>query len=173
VSTDPELIPSSPAAERNWLPMAIAAAIVLILAGGIVLFLEHGKGKTGLSPLSSPLDSYAASLPVSKLVMSESSSLAGSKVTYVDGVIANQGNRTVTGVTVQVLFRTFAKEVAQNDTQSMKWIRTRVPYVDVEPISAAPLAPGAQHEFRLIFDSVTPEWNGAYPEIRILHVDTK
>jgi hypothetical protein len=49
----------------------------------------------------------------------------------------------------------------------------RDPYIDVEPLSAAPLKPGDQHDFRLIFDAVSPDWDGAYPEIRILHVDTK
>ena len=74
--------------------------------------------------------------------MSESSNLIGGKVTYLDGRIANQGNRTVTGITVQVLFRDPAHEVAQNETQPLKIIRTRDPYIDVEPLSAAPLKPG-------------------------------
>ena len=49
----------------------------------------------------------------------------------------------------------------------------REPYIDVEPVSAAPLRPGAEADFRLIFDSVSPDWDGAYPEIRILHVESK
>ena len=52
--------------------------------------------------------------------MSESSNLAGGKVTYVDGHIANKGSRTVTGITVQVLFRDMAQEVTQNETQPLK-----------------------------------------------------
>ena len=102
--------------------------------------------------------------------MSESSNLAGGKVTYLDGQITNAGNRTVTGVTVQVLFRDAAKEVAQNETLAMKLIRTRDPYVDVEPVSAAPLKPGDVRDFRLIFDAVSPSWDGAYPQVRIVHV---
>jgi hypothetical protein len=105
--------------------------------------------------------------------MSESSNLTGGKVTYLDGHIANQGARTVTNVTVQVLFRSFAHEVTQNETQPLKLIRTREPYVDVEPFSAAPLKPGSEQDFRLIFDTVSPDWDGAYPEIRILRVETK
>ena len=74
---------------------------------------------------------------------------------------------------MQVLFRDFAHEVSQNETQPLKLIRVREPYIDVEPVSAAPLAPGSEKEFRLIFDGVTPHWDGAYPEIRILRVETK
>jgi hypothetical protein len=38
-------------------------------------------------------------------------------------------------------------------------------------VSAAPLKAGAEQDFRLIFDAVSPEWDGAYPEVRIIHVD--
>jgi hypothetical protein len=103
--------------------------------------------------------------------MSESASLSGGKVTYLDGHIANKGPRTVTGVAVQVLFRNYAHEVAQNETQPLKFIRTRDPYIDIEPVSAAPLKPGAEQDFRLIFDTVSPDWDGAYPELRIIRVD--
>jgi hypothetical protein len=153
--------------------MAIAAAVVVVVATIAVLVLEHGKSRAKVTPISATPDAYAASLPITGLAMSESSNLAGGKVTYLDGHIANSGGRTVTGVSVQVLFRTFAHEVAQNETQQLKLIRTRQPYVDLEPVSAAPLAPGAEGDFRLIFDTVNPDWDGAYPELRIVHVDTK
>lgn len=105
--------------------------------------------------------------------MSESANLAGGKVTYLDGQIANNGNKTVTAISVQVLFRNSAQEVAQNETQQLKIIRTRDPYVDLEPVSVAPLKPGDQRDFRLIFDAVTPSWDGAYPQLRILQVQTQ
>jgi hypothetical protein len=147
--------------------------VVLVVAAVTVLLLEHGKPKATVTPISAVPDAYAASLPITGLNMSEASNLSGGKVTYVDGHIANTGARTVTGVSVQVLFRTFAHEVAQNETQPLKLIRTRDPYVDLEPVSAAPLAPGAGADFRLIFDAVSPDWDGAYPELRIVHVDAK
>jgi hypothetical protein len=153
--------------------MAIAAAVVVIVAATAVFMLERGKPKATVTPISAAPDAYAASLPITRLVMSESSNLAGGKVTYVDGHIANMGNRTVTGIKVQVLFRTFAREVAQNETLPLMLIRTRQPYVDLEPVSSDPLAPGGERDFRLIFDSVHPDWDGAYPEIRVVRVDTK
>jgi len=177
VSTGPQLVPSAARPpqpeERNWLPLILAAGVVIVIAAIAVFTLEHGKPKAEVTPISAAADAYAVSLPISGLQMSESSGLAGNKVTYVDGHIANTGGRTVTGITVQVLFRTFAHEVAQNETQSLKLIRTRDPYVDLEPVSAAPLAPGGQADFRLIFDTVSPDWDGAYPEVRVLRVETK
>jgi hypothetical protein len=175
VSTPPQLVPSAGKEERNWLPLLVALAVVLsIVAVAILLSLKGGaRGKGVVSPINAPLDPYAASLALTRLAMSESANLAGGKVTYLDGHIANTGARAVTAVTVQVLFRDFAHEVAQNETLPLKLIRVREPYIDVEPVSAAPLHPGDEKDFRLIFDRITPDWDGAYPEIRILHVEAK
>lgn len=159
--------------ERNWMPLVIAAAAVLIVAAIVVFMMERGKGAVTVTPISAAPDPYAASLPITNVVMSESSNLAGGKVTYIDGHITNSGKKTVSGVSVQVLFRNVANEVAQNETQPLKWIRTRDPYVDLEPASAAPLKPGDSQDFRMIFDAVTPDWNGVYPEIRIVRIDAK
>ena len=161
------------AQERNWLPMAAAAAIVLAVAGGLFLILEHGKSAPAVTPISAPTDPYAEHLAISGLHMSESSNFAGEKVTYLDGQIANQGSRTVTGITVQVLFRDPAHEVAWNETQPLRIIRTREPYIDVEPLSASPLKPGGEEDFRLIFDTVPQDWDGAFPEIRVIRVEPK
>jgi hypothetical protein len=155
------------------MPLAIAAGAVLIVAAIVIFMLEHGKRATTVTPVTATPDAYASSLPITNVAMSESGNLAGGKVTYIDGHIANTGSKKVSGVSVQVLFRNAANEVAQNETQSLKWIRTRDPYVDVEPASAAPLKPGDSQDFRMIFDAVTPDWNGVYPEIRIMHVDAK
>ncbi len=173
MGTGPQLVRPSPPTERNWLPVAVAVAIVLAVAGGLVLIFEHGKSEPKATPISAALDPYAGNLTISNLAMSESSTLSGGKVTYLDGRIANQGNRTATGITVQVLFRDPAHEVAQNETQPLEIIRTRDPYVDVEPLSAAPLKPGEAKDFRLIFDTVAQDWDGAFPEIRVIHVETK
>lgn len=105
--------------------------------------------------------------------MSQSGNLAGSQITYIDGHIANNGSKTVTGISAQVLFRNSAHEVAQNETQPMKLIRMREPYIDVEPILASPLKPGDGQDFRLIFDTLANTWDGAFPEIRIMRVDSK
>jgi hypothetical protein len=172
VSTGPQLIRPTEKRDRNWAAIAIAAAVVVAVVITLVV-LGRGKGAPGAMPVSTPADPYAASLPISNLAMSESSNLAGGKVTYLDGHIANKGSRTVTAVTAQILFRNIAHEVAQNETQQLKLIRTRDPYIDIQPISAAPLKPGDERDFRLIFDAVTPDWDGAFPEIRIIAVEAK
>lgn len=172
VNTTPQIIRPEAPAERNWIPLVVAAAVVVAIVAAI-LFLNHGKTGATVTPISAKPDPYASSLVISNLAMSQSSNLVGGQVTYVDGHIVNRGNKTVTGITVQVLFRDPAHEVAQNETQEMKFIRMRDPYIDVEPVSAAPLKPGDGQDFRLIFDTLTEDWDGAYPEIRIVRVETK
>ena len=173
MNNGPELISSAGVRERNWLPLIIAAAAVVIVAAIFVVVSEHGKRTPTVAPVSAIADPYAANLAITGLQMSESGNLAGGKVTYLDGHITNKGNRIVTGIAIQVLFRNTAQEVAQNETQQLKLIRTREPYVDLEPVSAAPLKPGDERDFRLIFDAVTPDWDGAYPQLRILNVRTQ
>ena len=103
--------------------------------------------------------------------MSESSNLAGGKVTYIDGHIANSGSKTVTGISMQVLFRNAANEVAQNETQSLKWIQDARSLCGSGAGFCGSLKPGEGRDFRLIFDAVTEDWNGVYPEMRIVRAD--
>jgi hypothetical protein len=107
------------------------------------------------------------------LAMSESTSLSGGKSTFIDGKIRNAGTATVTGITVQVLFRNEEQMPPQVETLPLALIRTREPYVDTQPVSAAPLKPGEEREFRLIFESIPQNWNMQMPDIHVVRVDLK
>ncbi len=164
--------PKEPA--RDELPIniwAIAGLVVLVIVGAVLAVGRHRPG----APLNTilPLDAYAANLPLSQLAMSESTSLSGGKSTFVDGHIGNTGGSTVTGVTVQVLFRNDEAMPPQVETLPLTLVRTREPYVDTEPVSAAPLKPGANQEFRLIFETLPSNWNTQVPEIRVVRVSAK
>ncbi|HVC46507.1 MAG TPA: DUF2393 family protein [Terracidiphilus sp.] len=171
VDEELKLVPPTDRRERNWLPLAIAGFVVIAVGVIFTLALRRDSNKTTVESVNAPLDAYAASLPITGLAMSESTNFVGNKITYVDGHIANKGSRTVTGISVQTLFFDSAQEVTQNATQPLKLIRTRQPYVDVEPVGANPIKPGQERDFRLIFDGVSQDWNGAYPQLKILHVD--
>jgi uncharacterized membrane protein len=156
--------------ERNWLPLIISLVLTAVVTV-TALVVSRRKPAAAVTAITAGADSYAASLPLTNLTMSESGNLSGGKVTYLDGHITNQGSRTVTGITVRVLFRNYGHEVAQNQTLPLTLIRMREPYIDTEPVSAAPLKPGTEQDFRLIFDVVTPDWAGETPEIRVVHVE--
>ena len=55
--------------------MAIACAIVLAVAGGLLLIFGHGSNRPTVTPVSSQADPYAANLQIGKLEMSESSTM--------------------------------------------------------------------------------------------------
>jgi hypothetical protein len=158
----------------NWIPWVIAGAVVILGLAALVFFTGRHSAKPQIegSRLAPP-DAYAASLPITDVKMSEASNFAGGKVTYIDGQISNTGSRTISGATVQVVFRNELGEVSQKETTALNLIRTREPYVDTQPVSASPLKPGDKREFRLIFDHVTLDWNQQYPELTIIDVTSK
>jgi len=140
---------------------------VVVLVGALVYF---GRKKPEAAPNTlQPADAYAASLPLSQFAMSESENLTGGKLTYLDGHIGNTGDRTVTAVTVQVVFRNDEDLAPQIDTLPLTLIRVKEPYIDIEPVSAAPLKPGDDREFRLTFETVPENWNLQMPEVRVIH----
>ena len=40
-------------------------------------------------------------------------------------------------------------------------------------VADAPLAPGDEREFRLVFEGIASNWNQQLPEIRVVRVGTK
>jgi Protein of unknown function (DUF2393) len=167
----PDLSFSGPKEEpTSWLPWVVAGIAILLGLGLLIAFGHRSSSSLSAGPGLAPADPYASSLLVGDLQMSEASNFAGGKVTYLDGKITNQGNQTLTGITVQVAFRNDLKQIGQKEAMPLSLIRTREPYVDTQPVSASPLKPGEEREFRLIFDSVVPDWNQQYPEIRVIQV---
>ena len=152
-------------------PLLIGGGVVLL---AVVLMLIFGHHKVQAPTTLAPLDSYAANLPLSGIEMSEATSpFAGGRSTYIDGKITNTGTRTITGVTVQTIFRSDDGQTVSLQTVPLMLIRTRIPYVDTQPISVAPIAPGATAEFRLIFEGLPQNWNQQQPELHITGVQSK
>jgi hypothetical protein len=161
-SRPPERAPFNPV---PWVIAGVAVALAIV----VLLIVGHRKPAAAANELQ-PLDPYAVTLPISNIQMSESTSLSGGKSTYIDGHIRNTGTRTVTGATIQILFANDMALPPQMETLPLMLIRTHEPYVDTEPISAAPLAPGDDREFRLIFEDIGANWNQQLPEIHVVHV---
>ncbi len=160
-----------PSPETRRLPTAswvVSAVVVLGILAGLIVMGRHHRDTPANTP--SALDPYAANLSISDAAMSESTSLSGGKSTFIDGHLHNNGPRTVTGATVQVFFRNDEGMPPRIETLPISVVRTREPYVDTEPISAAPLKPGDNREFRLIFETIPGNWNMQLPEIHIVRV---
>lgn len=154
-------------------------AMVWIVAGVVVLavlvvLIVLGRRKAGPPPNTvQPLAAYAANLPLSQFAMSESDNYVGGKSTFVDGHIHNAGDKTVTGITVQVIFRNDEGMPPRIETLPMTFIRTRQPYIDTQSVASNPLKSGDDRDFRLIFESIPDNWNMQMPEVRIVQVEAK
>ena len=164
--------PNEPA--QRGFPLAsagISGGIIAIVIGVLVALSARHHAVNPNQP--QPLDPYAASLALSQLAMSESTSLSGGKSTFLDGHIANKGGLTVSSVTVQVFFKNDEGMPPHLETLPVSLIRTRQPYVDTQPIAADPLKPGDDREFRLIFESIPENWNTQLPEVHVIRVATR
>jgi hypothetical protein len=164
----------APPPERGQTPVvawAVAGVVVLLIVG-VLIFATHRSSSAPPNTLQ-PLADYSSSLAISQLAMSESENISGGKYTYIDGHIKNAGSQTVTSITVQVIFKNDLELPPQVDTVPLALIRTHEPYIDTQPIIAAPIKPGDDREFRLIFETIPVNWNQEMPEVRVTAVETK
>jgi hypothetical protein len=173
-SSQPPSLFNEPPPTRSFptTAVAIAAVAIAILVAVLVLLGRRPEGGPARNAML-PAAAYAPNLVLSNLQMSESSSMSGGKQTYIEGHIANRGPATVTGITVQVIYANEVRMPAQIETGPLNMIYMRDPYVDTRAVSASPLAPGAEGDFRLIFDDVNENWNQQLPQIHITHVATR
>jgi hypothetical protein len=105
--------------------------------------------------------------------MSAAENFIGATVSYIDGSITNNGNKTVTHAVVDVVFHDEMGQVAQQEELPLQVIRTNGAYPEPVDLNASPLAAGQTQPFRLTFDHISAQWNRQYPEIRITDVVVK
>jgi hypothetical protein len=64
-------------------------------------------------------------------------------------------------------------QLAQRETVPLHVLQTSGPYPDAVDVSASPLAPGQSKPFRLTFESISAQWDHAYPELKVIDVAVK
>ncbi|MBS1814793.1 MAG: DUF2393 family protein [Acidobacteria bacterium] len=155
--------------------IGIALAVVAIVATLAIMLVVRRNHATPAGPEQvRALDAYASNLAISNVTMSEAEAVRiSAKSLYVDGTLENKGDKTLTGVSVQAVFHGADGGVVFAETTPLRLVRQREPYVDLQEISAAPIAPGQLREFRLIFEGVPESWNGQPPEIRVVRTVLK
>ncbi len=161
--------PSPVAEERDTSRRTIVIAIVAIVAlAAVVALLLREKPKTVPGP-----PPYAAQLKFSDLKMSQAQNFVGASVTYVDGTLTNDGDKTLTHAVVRVTFKDLYGQVAQIEEVPIKILRTSGPYPDTVDLSGAQLSPKQSRPFRLTFEHISEQWNQGYPELQIVDVTVR
>lgn len=159
--------PATQERESVFRPVLIGAILVVVLVAVVILVMrEKPRGPSGPPP-------YASNLKISDLKMSAAENFVGATVSYIDGTVTNNGDKTLTHAVVRVLFRDDMNQVVGDETVPIHVLQTGGPYADTVDLSASPLPPHQSKPFRLSFESISSQWNHAYPEIQIVDVATK
>jgi hypothetical protein len=164
------LIQQTPATQReesSLRPILIGVFIVAVVVGILVLILRGEQKKPAQPP------AYAASLKFSDLKASGAQNFVGATVSYLDGTITNAGDKTVIHAVVQVTFKDDMGQTAQREEIPIHVLRTGGPYDEAVDLNMSPLGPGQSKPFRLTFESISAQWDHAYPDMRITQVSVK
>ena len=74
---------------------------------------------------------------------------------------------------VQITFKDDMGQTAQREETPLRVLRTAGPYDEAVDLNLSSLAPGQSKPFRLTFESISAQWNHAYPDMQITDVRTR
>jgi hypothetical protein len=120
-----------------------------------------------------PPPPYASNLKFSDLKASAAQNFVGATVSYLDGTVTNTGDQTVIHAVVRVTFQDDMGQTSQREETPLRVIRNAGPYDEAVDLNLSPLAPGQSKPFRLTFESISAQWNHAYPDMVITDVRTR
>ena len=159
--------PATRTEESNLRPVLIGVFLVAVVVTMLVLFFRSQQKPPAPPP------PYAANLKFSDLKASAAQNFVGATVSYLDGTVTNTGDQTVIHAVVQVTFKDDMGQTAQREQTPLRVLRTAGPYDEAVDLNLSPLAPGQSKPFRLTFESISMQWNHAYPEMQITDVRTR
>jgi hypothetical protein len=153
--------------ESHLVPILLGIAVVLVVVG-LIAYLGREKPHA-----QSSLHPYAANVKLSELKMSAAENFVGASVTYLDGIVTNTGDKTVSRAAVHIVFNDAVGQTAQIEDQPIRVVTTVGPYADAVDLSNAPLAPGQSKPFRITLEHVSSAWNHDYPAMQVTDVTLK
>lgn len=159
-----------------WLGLGIGAVIIIAIIAYLV-YSSRSSPTRYANPIrineQVPADPYAAKLEISDVKMAQASNMLGGTMTYLEAKIANKGDKTVTGASIEVTFKNSLNQIVQRESQSLMIITQREPAMDIVAANNAPLKPGDTKDLQLTFEHISADWNRQYPELRVTTVVTK
>ena len=160
-------VPAEPAEQRKekpGLPVGMIAGAVFCAAvlAGLFLLVRMQSSPSGSARIAPEVEAYLPHLAVGELRMSAEENFLGQQVVYLEGQIANRGDRIVRQLAVRVYFRDSLNQVILRDDRDV--VRTGRP-------GATPLASGETREFRLLFDHIPDSWNRQLPQFQLVSME--
>ena len=157
----PDALDPIPAPPGNPLRTVAVVIATLILAAVVYYFGFHTAPPAPSQqaaiqlPFGADEQAYASKLELGNFAMSRAENYLHQEVTYLDGDIRNNGDRTLRNVAVTVEFQDELQQIALRDSQP------------VLPGVSAQLAPGQTAHFQISFDHVPASWNMQMPSVRV------
>jgi hypothetical protein len=129
-----------------------------------VLGLKHWASGEKLVPsagtqqqlASADLQDYAAHVHFGNIQMSRAENFLNQEITYISGVVSNDGPRRIVTMDVAADFRDFSGTIVLRETRH------------VFGGHGAVMEPGQRRDFQLAFESVPDTWNQNYPELKLV-----
>jgi hypothetical protein len=173
-----EQTPSQPQAEFKvppprestlpWPAIGIGFVCIAVVVGLFILLSRHQPQIT--AKVASP---YAGHLDLENVKLSLAENFIGGTVTYIDGQVANTGDKTVTHATVSVKFQNSLGQIAQLEELPLQVLDRTGPYPQAIDLKMSPLKPQQSREFRLTLSHVSTEWNQQIPDLKVMQVETQ
>ena len=151
-----------------WPAIAIGVVLVLVVVGLFILFSHKQPGRGTQGP-----SAYAAHLEIQNVKLSQAENFIGGMVTYLDGQVANTGDKTVTRATVEATFQNPLGETVQQEELPLQVLDRSGPYPQAIDLRLSPLKAQQSREFRLTFSHVSTDWNQQVPRLRVIQVETQ
>lgn len=147
--------------EFPWAPVAGAFLLLFLVGGALVISRVVRTGSPPGNqklPFGAAESAYAARIEFKEIKMSRAANLLNQEITFIFGVVANNGTRSIRDMEVNVEFK---------DVLSQVVLRESFRPLNSTTISAGPLTGGRSREFQLNLEHVPEEWNRQIPIFRI------
>ena len=154
--------PSGTREEKHGMPSGVIAGVVFVvavLAGLYLVIQQQSQPEVPPPPPSQEAEDYLAKLGVTDLRLSAEENFLRQQVTYLDGLLSNQGGRTILQLKLRLYFRDTLNQVILREDH------------DVIRAGSAPLAGGESREFRLLFDHIPVSWNRQVPQFQLVAME--
>ena len=151
--------------KQSSFPTALLAGMLVVglLVAALYWWTKPGpQGPAGAAEhhlaLADADKPYAEQIHISDLRMSRATNLVKQEFTYVNGMLANDGNRKILDIEVVTEFHDQFGQVVLREIQRPFGTFTK---------AGPPLMAGEKREFQLTFEHVPQDWNQQYPVIRV------
>lgn len=147
--------------EKRDFPLALLLGIgvMALLLGGLFFLTRESPQPAARTPQRLPMgpeeEAYAGQIQFSELRMSRAANFLNQEVTFLFGMVKNNGTRKVREIELTIEFQNLLNQIVLRETRR------------VIGKQAAPLEAGEAREFQLTFEQVPDDWNRHVPTLRI------